>query len=128
MTGGQALVQALDAWGVKVVFGIPGIHTLAIYDAFYEHPRLRHITARHEQGAGFMADGYARVSGKPGFVYGATDELGFSAVENPVHVHDFQATLMHLLGIDHESYTYKFQGRNYRLTDVHGHVVKDVLS
>jgi hypothetical protein len=65
---------------------------------------------------------------KPGFVYGATDELGFSAVENPVHVHDFQATLMHLLGIDHESYTYKFQGRNYRLTDVHGHVVKDVLS
>ncbi|MBH53139.1 MAG: sulfatase [Opitutaceae bacterium] len=64
---------------------------------------------------------------KPGFVYGATDEIGFSAVENPVHVHDFQATLMHLLGIDHEKYTYKFQGRNYRLTDVHGHVVKDVL-
>jgi hypothetical protein len=65
---------------------------------------------------------------KPGFVYGATDELGFSAVENPVHVHDFQATLMHLMGINHEKYTYKFQGRNYRLTDVHGHVVKDVLA
>lgn len=64
---------------------------------------------------------------KPGFVYGATDELGFNAVENPVHVHDFQATLMHLMGIDHEKYTYKFQGRNYRLTDVHGHVVKDLL-
>jgi len=65
---------------------------------------------------------------KPGFVYGATDEIGFNAVENPVHVHDFQATLMYLLGIDHEKYTYKFQGRNYRLSDVHGHVVKDVIS
>lgn len=65
---------------------------------------------------------------KPGFDYGATDEIGFSATENPVHVHDFQATLLHLLGINHEKYTYKFQGRNYRLTDVHGHVVKDVLA
>ncbi|MBC9867945.1 MAG: DUF1501 domain-containing protein, partial [Opitutae bacterium] len=65
---------------------------------------------------------------KPGFVYGATDELGFNATENPVHVHDFQATLLHLLGIDHEKYTYKFQGRNYRLTDVHGHVVKDIIA
>ncbi|MBC9889389.1 MAG: DUF1501 domain-containing protein, partial [Opitutae bacterium] len=65
---------------------------------------------------------------KPGFVYGATDELGFNATENPVHEHDFQATLLHLLGIDHEKYTYKFQGRNYRLTDVHGHVVKDIIA
>ncbi|HCR29960.1 MAG TPA: sulfatase [Opitutae bacterium] len=65
---------------------------------------------------------------KPGFAYGATDEFGFNAVENPVHVHDFQATILHLLGIDHERFTYKFQGRNYRLTDVHGHVVKDVLA
>ena len=65
---------------------------------------------------------------KPGFVHGATDELGFNATENPVHVHDFQATLLHLLGIDHEKYTYKFQGRNYRLTDVHGHVVKDIIA
>ena len=64
---------------------------------------------------------------KPGFDYGATDEMGFNVAENPVHVHDFQATLLHLLGINHEKYTYKFQGRNYRLTDVHGHVVKDVL-
>lgn len=65
---------------------------------------------------------------KPGTIYGATDEFGFSAVENPVHVRDFQATLMHLMGINHEKYTYKFQGRNYRLTDVQGHVVKDVLA
>jgi hypothetical protein len=64
---------------------------------------------------------------KPGLTHGASDDLGINAVEKPVHVHDFQATLMHLLGIDHERLTYRFQGRYYRLTDVHGHVVKDVL-
>ena len=50
VTGGRAVVEALDAWGVEVVFGIPGVHTLSIYDALYEHPRIRHITVRHEQG------------------------------------------------------------------------------
>jgi hypothetical protein len=57
---------------------------------------------------------------KPGLTYGATDELGFNAVENPVPVHDFQATLLHLLGIDHTRLTYRFQGRDFRLTDVEG--------
>jgi len=65
---------------------------------------------------------------KPGISYGASDEFGFNAVENKVHVHDFQATVLHLLGVDHERLTFKFQGRNYRLTDVHGHVVKGVLA
>jgi uncharacterized protein (DUF1501 family) len=65
---------------------------------------------------------------KPGLQYGATDEFGFNVVQNKVHVHDFQATVMHLLGINHERLTYKFQGRNFRLTDVHGHVVKDILA
>ena len=65
---------------------------------------------------------------KPGMSYGATDEFGFNAVDRRVHVHDFQATVMHLLGINHERLTYKFQGRNFRLTDVHGHVVRDILS
>jgi uncharacterized protein (DUF1501 family) len=65
---------------------------------------------------------------KPGITYGATDELGFHVVENPVHVHDLQATILHQMGIDHERLTYRFQGRNFRLTDVHGHVVKDVLA
>lgn len=64
---------------------------------------------------------------KPGISYGATDEFGFNAVENRVHVHDFQATVMHLLGIDHERLTYRFQGRQFRLTDVHGKVVHDIL-
>ena len=65
---------------------------------------------------------------KAGTTYGKTDEFGYNVVENPVHVHDFQATLMHLMGIDHEKFTYKFQGRRFRLTDVHGKVVKGVLA
>ena len=65
---------------------------------------------------------------KPGISYGESDEFGFNAVTNKVHVHDFQATVMHLLGIDHEKFTFRFQGRQFRLTDVHGHVVKGVLA
>ena len=65
---------------------------------------------------------------KPGLSYGATDELGFHVVDKPVHTHDLQATLLHLLGFDHERLTFMHQGRQYRLTDVHGHVVKDLLA
>lgn len=65
---------------------------------------------------------------KPGTVYGKTDELGFNGVENKTHVHDIQATMLHLLGIDHERLTYFHQGREFRLTDVHGHVIKDILA
>lgn len=65
---------------------------------------------------------------KPGTVYGATDEFSYNIVENPMHVHDFHATLLHLLGIDHEKLTYRFQGRYFRLTDVHGHIQKGMLS
>lgn len=65
---------------------------------------------------------------KKGMSYGKTDDFSYNIVENPVHVHDFQATMMHLLGIDHERFTYKFQGRRYRLTDVHGKVVNDILA
>ena len=65
---------------------------------------------------------------KPGLTYGASDDFGFNPAERKVHVHDFQATVLHLLGINHERLTYKFQGRNYRLTDVHGHVVRDLLA
>lgn len=65
---------------------------------------------------------------KKGITIGSTDEFGYNIVERPVHIHDFQATLMHLLGIDHEKLTFKHQGRRYRLTDVHGHVVNEILS
>lgn len=63
-----------------------------------------------------------------GTVVGATDEFGFQAVENPVHVHDLHATMLHLLGFDHEKLTYRYAGRDFRLTDVHGHVVKEMLA
>jgi uncharacterized protein (DUF1501 family) len=65
---------------------------------------------------------------KPGLTYGATDELGFNTVENKVHVHDIQATILHLLGLDHERLTYRYAGRDFRLTDVHGKVVRDILA
>ena len=65
---------------------------------------------------------------KGGLMYGATDELGMHAVENRVHVHDLHATILHLLGIDHERLTYHYSGRNFRLTDVHGRVVQDILA
>jgi hypothetical protein len=65
---------------------------------------------------------------KPGISYGETDDLAMNVVKDPVHVHDFQATVLHLLGIDHERLTYKFQGRHFRLTDVHGRAVKEILA
>ncbi len=65
---------------------------------------------------------------KRGLSYGSTDELGYMAVEKPVHVHDLQATILHLMGVDHESLTYRYQGRDFRLTDVHGSVVDDILT
>ena len=65
---------------------------------------------------------------KPGISYGSTDEFSYNVAENGVHVHDLQATVLHLLGIDHTRLTYRFQGRDFRLTDVHGQVVKDILA
>jgi arylsulfatase A-like enzyme len=60
--------------------------------------------------------------------YGSTDEFSYNIVENPVHVHDLHATVLHCLGVDHTRLTHKFQGRHYRLTDVHGRVVRDIVS
>jgi Protein of unknown function (DUF1501) len=65
---------------------------------------------------------------KPGFAYGATDDFGHLAVENKVHMHDLHATILHLLGLDHEKLSYRFDGRNFRLTDVHGRIVKEIFA
>ena len=65
---------------------------------------------------------------KPGLTYGSTDDFGFHVVENSVHVHDLQATILHLLGINHERLIYHHAGRDFRLTDVHGHVVRELLA
>jgi hypothetical protein len=84
-------------------------------------------TGRDHNPYGFtvwMAGGGA----KGGTAYGATDEFGFKAQENPVHVHDLHATILHLFGFDHEKFTYRYAGRDFRLTDVHGRVIRDVLA
>jgi len=80
MTGGQAVVAALRAHAVKVVFGMPGVHNLALYDALCDTPEIQHVVVRHEQAAGFAADGYARATGRPGVAIttagpGATNAL-----------------------------------------------------
>ena len=72
----------------------------------------------------WMAGGGA----KPGLTYGSTDEFGYAPVENPVHMHDLHATILHALGLDHERLTYRHAGRDFRLTDVYGNVVHDVLT
>ena len=65
---------------------------------------------------------------KKGFIHGATDEYGYRVVENKQTIHDLHATILHLLGLDHEALTYRFGGRDFRLTDVHGNLIKDILS
>ena len=66
MTGGQLIVECLVQYGVEVIFGMPGAHTIAIYDALYRHPKIKHILVRHEESAALMADGYARATGRVG--------------------------------------------------------------
>src|SRR6185312_12432699 len=65
---------------------------------------------------------------RPGMTYGTTDDFSYNITENPVHVHDLQATMLHLLGLDHKRLTYRFQGRDFRLTDVSGEIVNPILS
>ncbi len=65
---------------------------------------------------------------KPGLTYGRTDRFSYNIVEKPVHIHDLNATILRTLGIDHERLTYRFQGRDFRLTDVRGNVVEDILA
>ena len=101
--------------------------TLVIWGGEFGRTPMSQGNGRDHHNKGFsiwMAGGGV----KPGISYGATDELGYHAVENPVDVHDLHATMQHLLGIDHTRLTYRFQGRDYRLTDVKGNVLKDVLT
>ena len=101
--------------------------TLVIWGGEFGRTPMAQGTGRDHHIQGFsmwMAGGGI----KGGISYGNTDELGYSAVENVVHVHDFHATMLHLFGINHEKLVYRFQGRDFRLTDVHGHVVRDILA
>ena len=93
----------------------------------HAHRTAAELTGRDHNHYGFtvwLAGGGVR----GGYVHGKTDDVGFRAVENPVHVHDLHATMLHLLGFDHEKLTYNYAGRDFRLTDVHGHIVHDLLA
>ena len=101
--------------------------TLVVWGGEFGRTPMAQGSGRDHHIAGFscwMAGGGI----KGGTSWGNTDELGYKAVENVVHIHDFHATMLHLFGIDHTKLTYRFQGRQFRLTDVHGHVVKDILA
>ena len=102
--------------------------TLIIWSGeFGRTPTAQGAKGRNHHATGFttwMAGGGV----KGGMKYGATDELGIKAVENRVSVHDLHATILHLLGMDHERLTYRYSGRDFRLTDVHGEVIHDIIA
>jgi uncharacterized protein (DUF1501 family) len=94
---------------------------------FGRTPTSQGAKGRDHNGKGFtmwLAGGGV----KGGMVYGASDEFGYAAVDQPVHVHDLHATLLHLLGIDHERLTFRYSGRDFRLTDVHGQLIDGILA
>ena len=118
--GAAALVRDLKPRGMLE-------DTLVVWSGEFGRTPMAQGSGRDHHIKGFsmwMAGGGI----KGGTSYGNTDELGYNAVENVVHVHDFHATMLHLLGIQHKRMTYRFQGRDFRLTDVHGNVVKAILS
>ncbi len=101
--------------------------TLIVYGGEFGRTPMAQGNGRDHHMQGFsmwLAGGGIR----PGTSYGATDELGYKAVENPVHVNDLHATMLHLFGIDHARLTYRFQGRDFRLTDVAGRVIRKILA
>jgi len=92
----------------------------------------RTATAQNDDGRDHSVSGFPMLLAgggvKPGFSYGATDEYGIKAVEGKSHIHDLQATILHTLGLDHQRLTYTYAGRPFRLTDVYGNVLNDILS
>jgi uncharacterized protein (DUF1501 family) len=102
--------------------------TLVIWGGeFGRTPAAQNSDGRNHNNKGYttwMAGGGV----KGGYSHGATDEHGYEAVEDKCHIHDWHATILHLLGLDHEQLTYKYAGRDFRLTDVHGNVLKDILA
>ncbi|MEZ6125108.1 MAG: DUF1501 domain-containing protein [Planctomycetaceae bacterium] len=91
---------------------------------YHEHAGHAGREHHHQVFSSWMAGGGIR----PGMVHGSSDELGIAVAENGVHVHDFHATILHLLGLDHQQLTFRHAGRDYRLTDVHGQVVEPILA
>ena len=102
--------------------------TLVIWGGeFGRTPHAQNGDGRDHNNKGYSS-GWPAAASSPGSAYGRTDDHGYEAVENPVHVHDWHATILHLLGLDHEQLTYRYAGREMRLTDVKGKVVKDIIA
>jgi uncharacterized protein (DUF1501 family) len=125
-TWDQAIAAFLDDLKARGLFD----STLVIWGGEFgrtpvaEFPALSGRDHNHYGFSMWLAGGGV----KGGQAYGATDEFGFAAVDRPVHVHDLHATILHLLGFDHERLTYRYAGRDFRLTDVHGRVIHDLIA
>ena len=107
--------------------------TLVVWTGeFGRTPEAQEFGGEPGIGRDHNADGYtAWLAGggvRGGLTYGKTDELGYKAVEGAVHLHDLHATILHLLGLDHEALTYRYAGRDFRLTDVHGEIIGDIIA
>jgi uncharacterized protein (DUF1501 family) len=102
--------------------------TLIIWGGeFGRTPTAQGSTGRNHHNTGFTV-WLAGGGSKRGYIHGATDELGVNAVENRMDVHDLHATILHLMGLDHTQLTYRYSGRDFRLTDVHGHVAHEIIA
>ncbi len=121
-TGAAALLTDLKSRGLLD-------STLVICTSeFGRQPAAQGVGKGRDHNPGAFTAWMAGGGIKGGTAYGSTDDLGFKAAENPAYCYDLHATALHLLGFDHEKLTYRFQGRDYRLTDVHGHLVKGILA
>ncbi|MGA7272229.1 MAG: thiamine pyrophosphate-binding protein, partial [Acidimicrobiia bacterium] len=116
-TGSHALIEALAAEGVEVLFGIPGVGTLAVYDAFVDHPRLRHIEVRHEQSAVFMADGFARASGRVGVAFTSNGPGALNTITAMATAHNDSVAVLHVVSENPPEVRGKKRGHFHDISD-----------
>lgn len=119
-TGAHALVETLLAEGVTTLFGIPGVGTLSVYDALLDHPRLRHIETRHEQGAVFMADGYARATGEVGIAFTSGGPGSFNTVTAMASSHNDSVPVLHIVNENPAGVRRKAKGHFHDMSDQFG--------
>lgn len=119
-TGAHALVESLLAEGVTTLFGIPGVGTLSVYDALLDHPALRHVETRHEQGAVFMADGYARATGEVGVAFTSGGPGSFNTVTAMASAHNDSVPVLHIVNENPPGVRRKGRGHFHDMSDQFG--------
>jgi len=119
-SGAHVLVESLLAEGVELLFGIPGVGTLAVYDAFVDHPELRHIEVRHEQSAVFMADGFARASGRVGIAFTSNGPGALNTITAMATAHNDSVPLLHLVSENPPEVRRKGKGHFHDISDQFG--------